>query len=140
MYILGGMNDQNYVSYDPHILQYDSSKAQQLKHENKRRRKEKQRIEFIKRKLEKMKTGKSSMKRKALLQSLNTEFSGRRNGLEETVSDHFNSSDDEKEHRSPIPEERMKIIRIKTEPDFMSFQPLPDPFHQIMNSSRKYHF
>lgn len=31
LYFLGGMNDQNYVEYEPQILQYDSQKAVLLK-------------------------------------------------------------------------------------------------------------
>ena len=137
---MGGINDENYVSYDLCILQYDTKKAQLLKEENKVRKKQQQKLEMMKFKLDQMKTQMSRAKQQALLDNLNSEIDNQhQDESDDSKSKDFDLDDIQKAKlTSEVPEEGFKPSKIKSERNFVSFQPLPDPFYDVVNSSRMY--
>ncbi len=55
---------------------------------------------------------------------------------EHSEPDENYDSEEEPTKTLEIPDEIKRTIRIKTEPDFVSFLPLPDAFHDLMTYPR----
>lgn len=133
---MGGMNDDNFLEYNPQILQYDSEKARQDKLEAVKKLREKQKLEELKLRLQNTTNlSKSDLKKKRMLENLENE-SMNKSGYSMSQSEEEEQEQVLKPKEPSIPDELLQIIRIKTEPNFISFQPLPDPFHDVVNQNR----
>lgn len=136
---MGGMNDDYFLSYDVQTLLYDSQQANQDKLETIKRLNDKKKLEDLKKRLQNLTTfSAADLKKKMMIEQL--EKGTLKKGeyaLSETEND-----EDEEEGQGPqepsIPEELLQIIKIKTEPNFISFKPLPDPFHDIGRGSKNF--
>ena len=141
------MGDTNYISYEPCILHCDDKKAQKLIQENEKKQEKLKKLELKKKMEEKFKKrrnepfgiekfndrGVSSSKN-----HLNINFYKQDNDNLQNKFDEEEYEEDEDDLMLQIPEDRLNVIRIKTEPNFLSFQPLPDAFYDAVNSSRMY--
>ena len=136
---MGGMNDDNFLEYDPHILQYDTEKAKLGKIEATKRMKEKPKMEELRTRLQNSTNlSKSVLKQKRKLKNLQNE-SINKSGYSMSQSEVDEEEEDQINSKEPtIPDEVLQIIRIKTEPNFVSFLPLPDPFHDVVGSMKNF--
>lgn len=127
---MGGMNDANYLDYNPSILEYNPELAKRVRMHNKNIKK-KMKSAIKKMKKEKLKTEDSDYEYNAI-NGQERHLSPVSEVKEEKKSYEFDEESSDEEEVMPLPKDRVKNIKLKNEQNFVSFMPLPDSFHTIV--------
>lgn len=126
---MGGMNDSNYLDYNPSVLEYNPDLAKKVRLNNRNARRRRRSL------LKKAKNGQGKTEESEFeLNFLPDQSENKKSKpmMRHKGSLEFGEESSESEEDLPLPEDRLKNMKIKNEKNFVSFLPLPDAFHKIV--------